>query len=130
MAYREMQTPAVSELRAPQNQPEPSKSSNPKTSANPPPDQAIEHIGEFAGMCVSDFEDPPTHPDAQRLWPILLFVYAELIDAGRELLPRFPRQANLCGRMASAIREQMIDAELGLLRASPEQRAAHHQRKA
>lgn len=130
MAYREMQTPPASELGASQNQPEPSKSSSPKDSVNPPPDQAIEHTGEFAGMRVSDFEAPPTHPDAQRLWPILLFVYAELIDAGRELLPVFPRQANLCGRMASAIREQMIDAELGLLRASPEQRAAHHQRKA
>lgn len=84
---------------------------------------------EFAGMSVSDFEEPPTHPDAQRLWPVLLFVYAELIDAGRELLPVFPRQANLCGRMAEAIRGEMIDAELGILNASAERRAAFANKK-
>jgi hypothetical protein len=128
MPLPKMQTPPASELGASQNQPEPSKSSNPKTSANPPPDQAIEHAGEFAGMSLDEFIDPPTHPDAQRIWPILIFAFAELLDAGRELLPRFPRQANLCGRMASAIREQMIDAELGLLRASPEQRVTHQKK--
>ena len=41
----------------------------------------------------------------------------------------YPRQSILCGRMASALREQMMDAELGLLSASPEQRVARAARR-
>lgn len=64
----------------------------------------------------------PEHPDALRIWPTLLPLYCELLQAEYLLRQDFPGQANLCGRMADALREQMIDAELGLLSATPEQR--------
>jgi hypothetical protein len=76
-----------------------------------------------------DFSDPPTHPDAIALWPLLYPLYRSLLAARFDLEAWYPRQSNLCGRMASALREQMMDAELGLLNASPEQRVARAARR-
>ena len=79
--------------------------------------------GEYGSLSA------PTHPDAEALWPILFPLFAALIAARFDLEACFPRQSRLCGRMASALYDQMIDAELGLLRASPEQRVAHAERR-
>ena len=76
-----------------------------------------------------EFSDPPTHPDAIALWPLLYPLYRSLLAARFDLEAWYPRQSILCGRMASALREQMMDAELGLLSASPEQRVARAARR-
>lgn len=66
----------------------------------------------------------PSHPDAKALWPILLKPYQDLLNAAFDLEAYFPRQAVLCKRMADGLRDQMVDAELGMLNASPERRVA------
>lgn len=78
-----------------------------------------------AAHALNDFQDPE-HPVAIHLWPQLLPLYGALIMAERGLGETgFDRESNLCGRMAEAIREAMIDAELGLRKATPEQRVQH-----
>ena len=67
----------------------------------------------------------PTHPDAIELWPVLFPLYQQLLNAHFDLETLFPRQSRLCHRIADALREQMIDAELGLLNAHPERRVQH-----
>jgi hypothetical protein len=81
------------------------------------------------GKGQHDFSDPPTHPDAIALWPLLYPLYRSLLAARFDLEAWYPRQSNLCGRMASALEDQMKDAELGMLRASPEQRIAQADRR-
>ena len=75
---------------------------------------------------MSDHEfSHPTHPDAKAIWPILVPLYQSLLNGRFELEAAYPRQSVLCGRMADAIREQLIEAELGLMNAHPERRVAH-----
>ena len=54
-------------------------------------------------------------------WPILLPLYELLSRASYELRDFPPCEARL-GRMADAVRDLIIDAELGMLGCSPEQR--------
>lgn len=83
-----------------------------------------ENLQWVAGQ-LNDF-DHPEHADAVTLWPILLPLYGSHLMAERSLEHLgFRREANLCGRVAEALRETMIDAELGLRKATPEQRAAY-----
>ena len=67
----------------------------------------------------------PTHPDAEALWPVMVPLYQLLLNGCIDLEANFPRQANLCGRVADVFREQLIEAELGLLNAHPEKRVQH-----
>ena len=67
----------------------------------------------------ADFQHPE-HPDAIALWPLLFPVYDLLLFTADVLMGCFPSTERLLRRMAGAIREQMVDAELGLLDASPE----------
>lgn len=116
MHYPEKRTPAVAETAG----------AHRRRSTDDQTDKREDSPNCSIGQGLHEFLEPPTHPDAQLLWPILLFAYDELLDTySRLALLPFPRLANLFGRMAEAIRDQMIDAELGLLRASPEQRVAH-----
>lgn len=74
---------------------------------------------------LNDFSEPE-HADAVALWPILLPLYGSHLMAERSLEHLgFEREANLCGRVAEALRNTMIDAELGLRKATPEQRVRH-----
>lgn len=83
-----------------------------------------ENLQWVAGQ-LNDF-DQPQHDDAVTLWPILLPLYGSHLMAERSLEHLgFRREANLCGRVAEALRETMIDAELGLRKATPEQRVQH-----
>ena len=87
------------------------------------PNENQELAGEYGPLGI------PSHPDAEAIWPVLYPLFAALIAARFDLEACFPRQSILCGRMASALEDQMKDAELGLLRASPEQRVAHAERR-
>lgn len=81
--------------------------------------QAVAHLDDFRN---------PEHSDAVKLWPILLPLYGAHLMAERSLEQLgFAREANLCGRVAEALRDTMIDAELGLRKATPEQRAAYEE---
>lgn len=71
-----------------------------------------------------EFGDP-THPDAQELWSVLMTLVSQLTAARFDVQDYYPKQGRLLQRMAEALRAQMIDAELGLLDATPEQRVAH-----
>ena len=68
-----------------------------------------------------EFENP-SHPDAIALWPLLLPAYQQLLNLRFDLEASYPAQARYFHRMAEAVRQRMIDAELGLLEASPENR--------
>lgn len=77
-------------------------------------------------MGVSDHEfQYPENPDAIALWPVLLPVYDLLLFKADVLEGFFPSTERLLRRMASAVRDQMVDADLGLLDASPERHVAH-----
>ena len=83
-----------------------------------------ENLQRVAGQ-LNDFHNPE-HSDAVALWPILLPLYGSHLMAERSLEQLgFKREANLCGRVAEALREAMVDAELGLRKATPEQRVHH-----
>lgn len=67
----------------------------------------------------ADFQHPE-HPDAIALWPVLFPVYDLSLFSADVLKGYFPTTERLLRRMASAIRDQMVDADLGLLGACPE----------
>lgn len=77
-------------------------------------DGEISYIGE------------PSHPDAIVLWPIALPVYRVLLEAANAFgHDGLYREAVLMARAAEALRNQMMDSELGLRKATPEQHVAH-----
>jgi hypothetical protein len=77
---------------------------------------------DFAEV-AADFQNPE-HPDSVALWPVLLPVYDLLLFKADVLMGYFPSTERLLRRMASAIRDRMVDADLGLLNASPERHVA------
>ena len=79
----------------------------------------------MTGTSSHDFTDP-THPDAIDLWALYLPLYRHLLATKFELEAFHPKQARLVHRMADAICQQMIAAELGLLDGTPEQRTARN----
>jgi hypothetical protein len=90
-------------------------------------DQALalyidEAAAEFA-EAEAEFQHPE-HPDAIALWPLLFPVYDLLLFKAGVLTGFYPSTDGLLRRMASAIRDQMVDAELGLLDAYPESHVA------
>ena len=83
---------------------------------------AAEAATDFA-EAVADFQHPE-HPDAVALWPLLFAVYDLLLFTAGVLMGYFPSTERLLRRMASEIRDQMVDADLGLLDACPERHIA------
>jgi hypothetical protein len=71
----------------------------------------------------ADFQHPE-HPDAIALWPVLFPVYDLLLFKAGVLTGIYPSTDRLLRRLASAIRDRMVDAELGLLDAYPERHVA------
>lgn len=67
----------------------------------------------------------PTHPDAVATWPIEFPIYQSHLNAAFNLEAYDPGLAVFHRRMADAIRNRMIEAELGLMNAHPEQRVQH-----
>lgn len=74
-------------------------------------------------MNAYDFKDP-THEDAQYVWPVLRPAYVALLAAFFDLEQAYPRRAQICRRLAHEVRDVMIEAEVGMLNAAPEQKVA------
>lgn len=72
-------------------------------------------------MNAFDFRDP-AHDDAQLVWPILRPVYVALLAAFFDLEQAYPSQAQTCRRLAHEVRDLMIEAEVGVLNATPERK--------
>jgi hypothetical protein len=104
----------------------PNHGSNPEGAGQTLPDadalRGAEAAAEFAED-VADFQCPE-HPDSIALWPLLFPVYDLLLFTADVLNGCFPSTERLLRRMANAIRDQMVDAELGLLNAYPERHVA------
>lgn len=81
-----------------------------------------EAAAEFA-EAEAEFQHPE-HPDAIALWPVLFPVYDLLLFKAGVLTGIYPSTDRLLRRMANAIRDRMVDAELGLLDAYPERHVA------
>lgn len=71
----------------------------------------------FEGVCA-------THPHAKIIWPFLVPVHADILVAQSQLqdFPPFPRRLT---RVSGMLRDLIIDAEFGVLNATPERYVAH-----
>lgn len=74
-------------------------------------------------MSVCRFTQP-THRDASIVWPSLRPIYVACLAAAVDLEVTFPVTSRRCHRLATQIRDVMIEAELGLLTCTPERKVA------